>query len=187
LTALRSVDGLISGRKDRHRLGAIVLVGYAAVWTGFGSLAFLGDIGLHRVVDGWPWLAARPWLIGGCVLALAGAFELSPLAGWCATRGGGLVTHLADRDRFGTSGAMRLGTDHGLRRLNRCWPLMLLSFAVGMASLGWMVALTLMMLVQESNGAGRTTRLMGVALLAVAGLVIAHPGWMPSLLPSSAR
>ena len=63
---------------------------------------------------------------------------------------------------------------------------MLLSFAVGMASLGWMVALTMMAVVQERSGAGRAARLMGLALLGLAGLVISHPGWMPHVFPNSA-
>ena len=37
-----------------------LLLGYAAVWTAFGVVAFLGDLGFHRVVHGWAWLEARP-------------------------------------------------------------------------------------------------------------------------------
>lgn len=63
---------------------------------------------------------------------------------------------------------------------------MLLSFAVGMASLGWMVALTVLMVLQERRGGGLAALPMGTALLALAGIVIAHPGWMPSLFPGAA-
>jgi predicted metal-binding membrane protein len=186
LSAFRWFDGLTAHRRDRRSAGAAFLAGYASVWTGFGALAFLGDIGFHRFVERWAWLGARPWLIGGSIIVLAGAFELSPLAGRCGTR----MTQLSDRlgrdDRLVNSGAMRLGADHGLRRLSRCWALMLLSFAVGMASLVWMVALTLLMVLQERKGAGRAAWLMGIALLVVGTLVIAHPGRMPSLFPGAA-
>ena len=94
--------------------------------------------------------------------------------------------HPGGHHRLVNSGAMRLGADHGLRRLSRCWPLMLVSFAVGMGSAVWMVALTLLMVVQEGEGARPAAPLMGTALLAVAGLVIAHPGWIPSLFPGAA-
>jgi predicted metal-binding membrane protein len=186
IPAFRWLDRRTSAGKGQQWLGGAFLVGYIAVWTGFGSLAFLGDIGFHRLVDGWPWLAARPWLIGASVLILAGAFELSPLPGRCVKRSAGPSSGPAEPDRPVSSEAFRLGADHGLGRLSRCWPLMLLSLAVGMASLGWMAALTLMMVVQERSGAGRAARLMGIAFLAMAGLVIVHPGWMPSLFPSSA-
>lgn len=68
-------------RPDRAM--AAFLGGYGVVWTAFGALAFLGDVGLHRLVDATPWLEARPWLIGGGVLALAGAFQFSPLKDRC--------------------------------------------------------------------------------------------------------
>jgi predicted metal-binding membrane protein len=160
------------------------------VWTGFGAVAFLGDIGFHGFVDGWPWLAARPWLIGGSALLLAGAFELSPLAGRCGWRGAQLSDRLGGHRLLVDSRAVRLGADHALRRLSRCWALMLLSFAVGMASLAWMVALTLLMVLQEREGrrsvGDRAAMVTGITLLALAGLAIAHPGWMPSLFPVAA-
>jgi predicted metal-binding membrane protein len=186
LWAFRSFGASTLDLRGRRSLGASFLAGYAALWTGFGSLAFLGDIGFHRLVDSWPWLAARPWLIGGSVLVVAGAFELSPLAGRCGGRVDPEKGHPGGHHRLVKSGAMRLGADHGLRRLSRCWPLMLLSFAVGMASLGWMVALTLLMVLQERRGDRRAGLLLGVALLAVAGIVMAQPGWMPSLFPGAA-
>jgi len=186
LAVFRWFDGLTAGQRDRQSLGAAFLAGYVAVWTGFGALAFLGDMGFHRFVDRWPWLAARPWLIGGSALVLAGAFELSPLAGRCDRRRAQMGGHPSRHPGLVNSGAMRYGADHGLQRLSRCWALMLLSFAVGMASLVWMIVLTLLMVLQERDGGGRAGLLMGIALLAAAGLVIAHPGWMPSLFPGAA-
>jgi predicted metal-binding membrane protein len=186
LPALRWFDGLTAGQSDRRALVAAFLAGYAAVWTGFGAVAFLGDIGFHSFVDGWPWLAVRPWLIGGSVLLLAGTFELSSLAGRCGRRGAQLTGRLGGHRRLVDSHAVRLGADHALRRLSRCWALMLLSFAAGMASLGWMVALTLLMVFQERKSGGRAAMVTGITLLALAGLVITHPGWMPSLFPVAA-
>jgi predicted metal-binding membrane protein len=62
------------------------LAGYAAVWTGFGALAFLGDVAVHRTVDAVPWLSERPWLVAGSVLALAGAFQFSDLKERCLSK-----------------------------------------------------------------------------------------------------
>ena len=56
---------------------------FAALWTGFGVAAFLGDLGIHRLVDRWSWLATRPALLGGAVLLLAGAFQFSTLKDRC--------------------------------------------------------------------------------------------------------
>ena len=62
---------------------AAFLGGYAAVWTAFGAAAFLGDLAVHRLVERCGWLAARPALIGGAVLLLAGAFQFSTLKDRC--------------------------------------------------------------------------------------------------------
>jgi predicted metal-binding membrane protein len=185
LAAFRWFDGLTAGREHRQSLGPAFLAGYVAVWTGLGAAAFLGDVGFHRFVDHWPWLAARSWLIGGSALLIAGAFELSPLAERCGRRSTQPSRRPGGYRRVVIPRAVRLGADHALHRLSRCWALMLLSFAAGMASLGWMVALTLLMVLQERRGGGRAA-LMGMALLAVAAVVIAHPGWMPSLFPGAA-
>src|SRR5947209_5873550 len=46
-----------SASQPRARLAqAAFLGGYVAVWTAFGALSFLGDIGIHRAVDRIWWL-----------------------------------------------------------------------------------------------------------------------------------
>ncbi len=52
------------------------LLAFGLVWLAFGLVAFVGDVGLHHVVDATPWLAARPWLIEAGVLAIAGALPV---------------------------------------------------------------------------------------------------------------
>ena len=59
------------------------LGGYALVWSAFGALAFLFDVGVHAAVDSSPWLADHDWLLGGSVLALAGAFQFTTLKDAC--------------------------------------------------------------------------------------------------------
>jgi predicted metal-binding membrane protein len=183
LPAFRSFSASTLVLGNPRRLGAAFLAGYMAAWTGLGGLAFIGDIGFHRFVHHWPWLAGRPWLIGGTVLVIAGVFELTPPAGRCVRGSSGASDRPNGDLRLVNSRALRLGIEHGLERLSRCWPLMLLSFAAGMPSLEWMVVLTALMVLQERRGGERAALPMGIALLAVAGVVLAHPGWMPSLFP----
>ena len=175
------------------------LIGWqAAGWLGalVVSLAFFlpSSIVVYVAAHFWNRLRGSAWhsavedgfLPIAAGLVLAGAFELSPLAGRCDRRRAQMGGHPSRHPGLVNSGAMRYGADHGLQRLSRCWALMLLSFAVGMASLVWMIVLTLLMVLQERDGGGRAGLLMGIALLAAAGLVIAHPGWMPSLFPGAA-
>jgi predicted metal-binding membrane protein len=172
---------------ERGRTMAAFLGGYAVVWSGFGVIAFLGDTALHRTVDSSPWLSAHPWVIGGSVFILAGAFQFSSLKERCLTQCRHPAAWMLKHYRRGTSEAFRMGRSHGLFCLGCCWALMLVSFAAGVANLAWMGVLTLIMVFEKTARHGqRAVAPIGVGLLVVGALVLAHPGWLPSVLSSSA-
>jgi len=169
---LRGVAGL------RTPLG--LLVGFAAVWSAFGLFAFIGDFVLHHIVDATPWLAQRPWLIEGGVLALAGAYQLSPFKrrSLDACRH---PAHLVARTAKGDAMSFQLGVRHGLDCIGSSWALMLLMFAEGFANLAWMMGLTVVMVVETTRGYGvRFASAVGVVLLilsmATIGLGATSPG-----------
>jgi predicted metal-binding membrane protein len=157
------------------------LAGYAVIWTGFGIAAFFGDVVLHHVVDATPWLDARPWLIGGSVLALAGAFQFSSLKERCLQKCRLPANFLMTRYRRGTAAAFALGREHGLFCVGCCWALMLVTFAAGFANLWWMAALTALMTYEKTGRfGGRVVRVAGVVLLIGGALLIVHPAWIPA-------
>ena len=157
------------------------LAGYAAVWTGFGAFAFLGDANVHHAVHTVPWLAERPWLISGTTLALAGAFQFSDLKDKCLSKCRHPAPYLLAHYRRGAEGAFRLGFGHGLFCLGCCWALMLVMFAAGVAVLWWMAALTAVMVYEKTGRYGhKLTQVVGVALLALAAVAYAHPPWFPT-------
>ena len=83
-------------------------------------------------------------------------------------------------------GRFALGRRHGLFCLGCCWALMLLMFAAGVANLWWMAGLTALMVYEKTGAAGRrAVPVAGIALLACAALVLAHPHWLPALLGGS--
>ncbi|HEU5279132.1 MAG TPA: DUF2182 domain-containing protein [Gaiellaceae bacterium] len=172
----------VSARQERpRRARAAFLGGYAVVWTGFGALAFLGDAGVHHTVDSVAWLHERPWLIGGSVLALAGAFQFSDLKEQCLSKCRLPGPYLLAHYRRGASSAFRLGSGHGLFCLGCCWALMLVMFAAGVAVLWWMAGLTAVMVYEKTGRYGRTlTPVLGVALLALSAVAFAHPPWFPT-------
>jgi predicted metal-binding membrane protein len=171
-----------SSRQERvGRVRAAFLAGYAAVWTGFGALAFLGDGVVHHVVDATPWLEERSWLIGGGVLALAGAFQFSDLKDTCLSKCRHPAPYLLSHYRRGAVAGFRLGSGHGLFCLGCCWALMLVMFAAGVAVLWWMAALTAVMVYEKTGRHGAAaTRVVGVALLVLAAVAFAHPPWFPT-------
>ncbi len=156
------------------------LTGYAVIWTAFGVAAFAGDVIVHRLVDRWEWLAAHPWLISAGVLALAGAFQFSPLKDACLSKCRLPGMFLLQHYRRGIAAAFALGRHHGLYCLGCCWALMLIGFAAGFANLWWMAALTALMVYEKIGTYGkRVVPAVGVALIAWAVLVVAHPSWLP--------
>jgi predicted metal-binding membrane protein len=178
LPLIRLFDRVAANQPRPLRARAAFLGGYVAVWTGFGAAAFAGDLGVHRLVGRWGWLAARPSLLGGAVLLLAGGFQFSGLKDRCLRvcrhPGGYLLRHY----RRGTGAALRLGVDHGVFCVGCCWALMLVGFAAGVANLWWMATLTAVMVFEKTGRDGRRgVRPIGFGLLALGVLVLAahHP------------
>jgi predicted metal-binding membrane protein len=182
LPLIRLFDVVSRQQEGGARARAAFLGGYAAVWTGFGALAFLGDVAVHHAVEAVPALSERPSLIAGSVLALAGAFQFSDLKEQCLSKCRQPGPYLLARYRRGPAAGFRLGLGHGLFCLGCCWALMLVMFAAGVAVLWWMAALTAVMVYEKTGRHGHAlTPVLGVALLVLAAVAFAHP-WLPSPL-----
>jgi predicted metal-binding membrane protein len=99
---------------------------------------------------------------------LAGAFQFTSLKEACLRSCRHPASFMHRHYRRGAGGAFRLGTRHGLFCVGCCWALMLVMFAVGVASLIWMALLTALMVHEKTRHAGaRTVPLSGVTLLAL--------------------
>jgi predicted metal-binding membrane protein len=70
--------GVTAGRAPHFPLALTAFLGgYFVVWTAFALAAFSGDMQLHRIADGWPWLAAHATLIPAATLALAAIYQFT--------------------------------------------------------------------------------------------------------------
>ena len=155
------------------------LAGYAAIWTAFAVVAFTGDTVIHRLVDSWPWLASHAYLIGATTFAIAGVFQFTPLKERCLTACRSPFSFFVRHYRAGVASAWRLGLRHGVFCLGCCWALMLVMFGVGVGSLAWMAALAGVMAIEKAVPGGRWIGpLVGIAMLALAALWLAHPAWL---------
>ena len=156
------------------------LAGYLAVWAAFAVLALLADQAVHALVATWAWLAARPDLLLGATLVLAGAFQFSPLKNACLTACRNPVGFLWQHYRRGAAGAWRLGLRHGVSCLGCCWALMLVMIGTGIGSLAWMAGLTAVMVIEKTARRGaRLVLPVGVVLL-VAGTSLSLSGLLGS-------
>jgi predicted metal-binding membrane protein len=162
-------ERLTRERHDHARLMLLLGLGYLGAWGAFGLLALAGRV---------PQLAWNGWMIGAATIAGAGAFQFSRLKYECLDRCRsplGFVLHHW-RGRAQGRAAFALGLHHGVFCVGCCWALMLLMFAVGAGSLGWMLALAAVMAIEKNASWGRLLgKPLGVALLAwAAALVAAH-------------
>jgi predicted metal-binding membrane protein len=166
------------GRSDAGPLFGLLVLGYAAAWTGFGLVAHVADSAIHLAAARLPWLVIHGWVVGAVVLALAGAFQFSSLKYRCLERCRTPFGFVNARWAGKSPGreAFRIGFDHGLFCVGCCWALMLVMFVVGMGNLGWMLVLAAVMAAEKNLLWGRRLAApVGVALLAWAGgLVVAN-------------
>ena len=178
LPLLNRFERVTAQRGDSRRLLALVVAGYLGVWTVFGLLAHGLDWLVQEAVARAPWLVLHSWALGATVIALAGLFQFSALKHrcleQCRTPVSFIMQHwhgLAARRE-----ALWLGIHHGAFCVGCCWALMLLMFVVGTGSIGWMLALGLVMAVEKNMPWGRRLSApLGVVLLAVAaGAVVAN-------------
>ena len=188
LPMIRLFNRAAAGQPRAGTVRVGFLAAYLAVWILFGVAALLTDMGLHRGVEAWEWLRVRPWLLPGGSLLAAGLFQFSDLKMSCLTECRHPAAYLLRHYSRGLGAAIRMGIGHGVFCLGCCWALMLLMFAMGVANLAWMAALTLMMVVEKNlPGGERSVRILGVGLVALAILVLAQPGWLPAGLQYSAE
>jgi predicted metal-binding membrane protein len=155
------------------------LAGYAVIWTAFAGGAFLGDTLVHRLVALWPWLVVHSWLIGAVTFAIAGLFQFSPLKERCLDMCRTPLGFFMRYYRKGMGTAWHLGLRHGGYCLGCCWALMLVMFGVGVGNLAGMAALTGVMVIEKTVPDGkRLSPLIGIILLLLGVLWLAHPVWL---------
>lgn len=163
-------------------LRAAFLGGYLAVWTGFGLTALVGRALIDEAMHHAPWLMARPELVAGAIVLIAGAFQFSGLKDRCLDQCRSPRSFLLNHYRRGIDGALALGARHGLFCLGCCWALMLVMFIVGIANLAWMTPLALLMIYEKVGRHGdRIVRPAGVALMGLGILIALDPGWLPAV------
>ena len=160
---------LVRGRPDRTRLTVLLIAGYLAVWTLFGVLVYCADWILHGAVEQSTWLEANvvPF-IGAGTLLMAGLYQFTPLKYHCLEKCRSPLSFVTEHWRGSReqSQSFLLGAHHGLFCVGCCWSLMLLMFAVGLGSLGWMLVLGAVMAVEKNVFWGRKIGApLGVVLL----------------------
>ena len=171
------------GRADRGVGQTLAFVtGYLVAWSAFGVVAY----GLFELVRSFE-IAALDWDRGGRwalagVLALAAAYQLTPLKDACLSRCRSPLAFVVGSWRPGRSGALKMGMEHGGWCIGCCWALMATLFALGFMSLTWMLLVAALVALEKLLPWKRSaTAAIAVLLLGLALAVALVPDQIPGL------
>ena len=146
--------------------------GYVAVWIAFSAVVTVLQTAMDQAAMLTGAMRVAP-LAGGVILALAGAYQLSPLKRKCLRHCqsplGFLMTHWRD----GGVGAVVMGLDHGAFCVGCCWMLMALLFVAGVMNLLWVAVLTAFVLIERATPWGATLATVSGFALIAGGLALA--------------
>jgi predicted metal-binding membrane protein len=146
--------------------------GYVAAWTAFSAVATVLQAGLDQAAMLTGAMRVAP-LMGGVILAVAGAYQLSPLKRSCLRHCQSPIGFLMSHWRDGRVGAIAMGLRHGAFCVGCCWMLMALLFVAGVMNLLWVAVLTGFVLIERVTRWGQVlATISGFALIA-GGLALA--------------
>ena len=146
---------------------ATFLFGYLAVWGLFSCLAAGLQLLLQRemLVTGMAMASASRWFSAALLIG-AGLYQFSPLKDRCLSRCRNPALFIAQHQRPGVTGALRLGIIHGAFCAGCCWGLMAILFVGGVMNIAWVAILALLVAAEKLLPGGKTiARLIGALLI----------------------
>jgi len=166
---------------------ACFVAGYLLLWAAAGVIGYV-VLGLGRELAGgfFAWDHAGKWC-AAAVLAVAAAYEFTPLKNACLQRCRSPVGFLTTAWRDGRGGALHMGVVHGGWCLGCCWALMAALFALGVMSVGWMILVAAMIAVEKlAPWQWLATRGVAIVLVVLGIAVATAPADVPGLtIPGS--
>jgi len=163
-----------SGR--RPSVSTWIFVGaYLLIWTLFGVLAYLIASAAWELAQQLPWLLLNATRIGGSVLIVAGLYQFTPLKRVCLAKCCTPLDFIRGSWRSGSTGAFRMGLEHGIYCLGSNWLLFVLLFPLGIMNIAAMAELTVVIFAEKmfprweriAQGAGLALILYGILVIVV--------------------
>src|SRR5215469_14069117 len=154
--------------------------GYFLVWVAFALLATMAQWALERAALLDSATTSTSNVLGGLVFVAVGGYQWTRLKDLCLAQCQKPFAFLVRQGAFrpNAPGSLMLGLRHGAYCLGCCWALMALLFVGGVMNMLWIVALTLLILVEKVTPFGRQ-------FAAVAGTVLIATGaWLLSTVLS---
>jgi predicted metal-binding membrane protein len=145
----------------------IFLLGYLTIWTLFSAGASLIQWAMHGTALLSPLMVGTSPRLGALILIVAGVFQWTPFKRSCLSHCHSPLTFLLKEWKEGRRAAFAMGLKHGAYCTGCCWALMLILFVVGVMSIAWVAALTMLVLIEKTLPKNfRPERFTGLILIA---------------------
>ncbi|MCA0015299.1 DUF2182 domain-containing protein [Mesorhizobium sp. B292B1B] len=175
------------GRGETFVSSWVFVAGYMLVWGVMGVMAFAGAAGAEMLAGHVGLSTVTAARIGGALLMLGGAYQLSPLKDLCLAKCRTPIGFILTSWRDGYWGAVRMGLEHGLFCLGCCWLLFLALFPLGIMNVAAMAVVTLLIFAEKTLPSGNgIAKLSGIALLLYGAAVLVFPQALPTFEPVGA-
>jgi predicted metal-binding membrane protein len=176
------VGRLMRGGGSGRSGTALLTLGYFAVWTATGALAYV----VWRAFEGLSFESSAAAVRAGSVVLFGAAiYQVTPLKRVCLRHCRSptlLLLQHGPRAVASRFGATRAGVAHGLYCLGCCWALMGVLLALGVMSLVWMGVVAAVIAVEKVSRYGEPiSRGLGLALAATAVLIQLDPGVLSTI------
>lgn len=174
-----------AGRRSRGQQAVstwVFVAAYLLVWTLFGVVAFDVATMADRLAGASAAPASSVARIGGLILILAGAYQLSPLKNACLTQCRSPAQFVLTAWKPGIGGAFWMGLEHGLYCLGCCWLLFVALFPLGVMNVAAMVVVTALVFAEKALPLGATFGRAAAWAIIVYGVAVVN---FPAMLPVS--
>jgi predicted metal-binding membrane protein len=144
--------------------------GYLVAWAAFSVGATALQRALASLLLVSPMMEAVNSRVSAALLLVAGVYQWTPLKHACLRQCRSPIGFLMGRWRNGSSGAFRMGLEHGASCIGCCWALMLLLFAGGVMNVLIIAGLTAFVAVEKLAPLGHHGARVSGALMVAAAL-----------------
>jgi predicted metal-binding membrane protein len=176
---------LLYGRMRQQDPTSVTLftASYIALWFAFGAVAYLLCAAVEDATSRSAWVAMNWGRVGGGLLVVAGAYQLTPLKDVCLRHCRSPLAFVMSHWRDGRAGAINMGLTHGLYCMGCCWLLFLILIPLGVMNVAAMAAVALLVFMEKVAPWGKPAGVAAGSALVVAGIAVVID---PTLLPTVA-
>ena len=158
-----------TARRHTYALAA----GYLAAWMAFSLAATALQRALASLLLVSPMMEAGSSRVSATLLVVGGVYQWTPLKHSCLRTCQSPLGFLMARWRDGSSGAFRVGLEHGSSCIGCCWALMLLLFAGGVMNVVVIAGLTAWVAFEKLAPFGRRgAQFSGAVMIAVGSWIL---------------